>query len=81
MDQFTIEFYKDINGNLPVEHFILSLDTKMKAKLLGILKILQKKATNWEKLTLNILVMEFLKFVLRSELIFPEFYIFSIMGE
>lgn len=43
LDQFTIEFYKDINGNLPVEHFILSLDTKMKAKLLGILKILQKK--------------------------------------
>ena len=43
MDQFTIEFYEDINGNLPVEHFILSLDIKMKAKLLGILKILQEK--------------------------------------
>lgn len=43
MDQFTIEFYEDINGNLPVEQFILSLDTKMRAKLLGILKILQEK--------------------------------------
>ena len=40
MDQFTIEFYEDINGNLPVEQFILSLDTNMRAKLLGILKIL-----------------------------------------
>ncbi|WP_409016677.1 type II toxin-antitoxin system RelE/ParE family toxin [Anaerostipes caccae] len=43
MDQFTIEFYEDINGNLPVEQFILSLNTKMKAKLLGILEILQEK--------------------------------------
>ena len=43
LDQFTIEFYENINGNLPVEHFILSLDIKMKAKLLGILKILQEK--------------------------------------
>lgn len=43
MNQFTIEFYEDTKGNLPVEEFILNLDIKMRAKLLGILQILQEK--------------------------------------
>ena len=49
MDQFTIEFYENINGNLPVEHFILSLDIKMKAKLLGIFKDTSRKRQPTER--------------------------------
>lgn len=43
MPQFTVEFYEDTNGNRPVEEFLLSIDLKMRAKLLGILQILQEK--------------------------------------
>lgn len=43
MIQFTVIFYEDITGNKPVENFLLSLDIKMRAKLIGILQILQEK--------------------------------------
>ena len=43
MDKFTIEFYEKENGDIPVEEFLLSLDKKMRAKLLGIMGILQEK--------------------------------------
>ncbi len=43
MDKFTVEFYEKANGEIPVEEFLLSLDKKMRAKLLGILEILQEK--------------------------------------
>lgn len=45
MTQFTTEFFEDEKGNKPVEDFLLSLDYKMRAKLLGILEILQEKGT------------------------------------
>ena len=41
MDRFTIEFYEKENGDIPVEEFLLSLNVKMRAKLVGIMKILQ----------------------------------------
>ncbi len=43
MDKFTVEFYKKENGEIPVEQFLLSLNIKMRAKLVGIMKILQEK--------------------------------------
>lgn len=43
MPQFTVEFYEDTDGSKPVEEFLLKLDVKMRAKLLGILEILQEK--------------------------------------
>ena len=43
MTGFIIEFYEDTNENKPVEEFLLSLDLKMQAKLLGMLQILQEK--------------------------------------
>lgn len=45
MSQFTIEFFEDEKGNKPVEDFLLSLDYKMRAKLLSLLEILQEKGT------------------------------------
>lgn len=43
MIQFTVIFYEDITGDKPVENFLVSLDIKMRAKLIGILQILQEK--------------------------------------
>lgn len=43
MIQFTVIFYEDITGDKPVENFLLSLDIKIRAKLIGILQILQEK--------------------------------------
>ena len=43
MIQFTVIFYEDVTGDKPVENFLLSLDIKMRAKLIGILQILQEK--------------------------------------
>lgn len=43
MIQFTVIFYEDITGDKPVENFLVSLDIKMRAKLIGILQILQGK--------------------------------------
>ena len=43
MRKFTIEFYEKENGEIPIEEFLLSLDIKMRAKLLGLLEILQEK--------------------------------------
>ena len=43
MPQFTVEFFEEINGEKPVEKFMMELDVKMRAKLVGLLQILQEK--------------------------------------
>ncbi|MCH5268368.1 MAG: type II toxin-antitoxin system RelE/ParE family toxin [Lachnospiraceae bacterium] len=43
MTRFEILFYEKTNGEIPVEDFLLSLDVKMRAKLVGIMEILQEK--------------------------------------
>ena len=43
MTKFIVEFYEDVNGNRPVENFLLKQDVKIRAKLLGLLEILQEK--------------------------------------
>lgn len=43
MNKFTIEFFEKENGDKPVEEFLLSLDKKMRAKVIGIMVILQEK--------------------------------------
>ena len=43
MDKFSVEFYTKSNGEKPAKEFILGLDNKMKAKLLGIIDILEEK--------------------------------------
>lgn len=43
VEKFTIEFYERENGDIPAEEFLLSLDKKMRAKILGIMGILQEK--------------------------------------
>ena len=39
MEKFEVEFYTKENGEKPVKEFILGLDTKMRAKILGIIDV------------------------------------------
>lgn len=41
MDKFKVEFYESVNGVVPVEEFLLSIDIKMRAKLIGIMDLLE----------------------------------------
>ncbi len=42
MKEYKVQFYEKENGDIPVEDFLLSLDKKMRAKLTGIIAILQE---------------------------------------
>ena len=41
MESFTVEFYETERGVQPAKEFLLSLDVKMRAKMLNIISILQ----------------------------------------
>ena len=42
MAKFEVIFYEKDDGDCPVENFLLSLDTKMKAKMVGLLELLEE---------------------------------------
>lgn len=42
MEKFNVEFYTKVNGEKPAKEFLLELDKKMRAKLLGIIGILEE---------------------------------------
>lgn len=42
MGKFEVQFYEKENGKSPVEDFILGLDMKLRAKLVGLLEILEE---------------------------------------
>lgn len=41
MDKFEVEFYETENGGQPAKEFLLSLDKKMRAKMVNTISILQ----------------------------------------
>ena len=41
MARFEVEFYEDLNGKQPAKEFLLSLDKKMRAKMVDAISILQ----------------------------------------
>lgn len=43
MVDFEVIFYEKENGDCPVEEFINSLDVKMRAKMIGLLELLEEK--------------------------------------
>ena len=43
VEKFAAEFYTKTDGEKPAKEFILSLDNKMRAKLLGIIDVLEEK--------------------------------------
>ena len=45
LNAFEIEFYSSEDGREPVAEFLDSLDSKMSAKLVGLMEILEEKGT------------------------------------
>ncbi|MBD5459118.1 MAG: type II toxin-antitoxin system RelE/ParE family toxin [Lachnospiraceae bacterium] len=45
MDKFEVEFYTKNNGERPAKDFILGLDVKMRAKVMGIINVLEEKGS------------------------------------
>ncbi|MCI5621728.1 MAG: type II toxin-antitoxin system RelE/ParE family toxin [Lachnospiraceae bacterium] len=43
MEEFEVIFYEKENGECPVEDFLKALDDKMRAKMVGLLELLQEK--------------------------------------
>ncbi len=43
MDKFEVEFYTKDSGEKPAKDFFLGLDAKMRAKVLGIINVLEEK--------------------------------------
>jgi phage-related protein len=43
MAEFEVVFYEKENGECPVENFLVSLDAKMRAKMVGLLELLEEK--------------------------------------
>ncbi len=43
MQKFEVIFYEKENGDCPVEEFLNSLDVKMRAKMVGLLELLEEK--------------------------------------
>lgn len=43
--KFEVEFYQKSSGEIPVEEFLYSLDKKLRAKLAGLILILEEKGT------------------------------------
>ncbi len=43
MNKFTVVFYEKENGEVPAEEFLICLNVKMRAKLAGLVQILQEK--------------------------------------
>jgi len=41
MNKFEVLFFEEDNGKVPVEEFLDGLDKKMRAKLVGLIEILQ----------------------------------------
>lgn len=40
---FEVYVYEKVDGNCPVDEFLASVDIKMRAKIVGLLKILEEK--------------------------------------
>lgn len=48
MNSYEVIFFEKENGECPVEEFLLSTDIKMRAKLTGLLEILEEKGKLYE---------------------------------
>lgn len=66
---FDVEYYEKEDGTFPAEEFILSLDTKMQAKMFRELELLETFGMNCVNLIPNLWEMGYMKFVLSLLLI------------
>ena len=79
MTEFTVIAYEKENGEVPVEDFLNSLDVKMRAKMFGMIGLLQEKAISSENHIASILMMEYSNLDVRLEAISQESFISFIM--
>ncbi len=49
MKKFEVVFYEKDDGQCPVEDFMKKLDVKMRAKMVGLLEILEEKGNSSSK--------------------------------
>ena len=64
MECYDVDFYHKENGDCPVDDFLESLDTKMRAKVLGAVALLEATDHSCESPTPNLLGTGFLRSVL-----------------
>ena len=69
MTDFEVIFYEKENGDCPVEEFINSLDVKMRAKMVGLLELLEEKGNDLREPYSKPMMMEYLRFGARLEII------------
>lgn len=64
MECYDVDFYHKENGDCPVDDFLESLDTKMRAKVLGAVALLEANGPQLRSPTPSLLGTEFLRSVL-----------------
>ena len=74
---FDVEYYEKEDGTFPAEEFILSLDSKMQAKMFVSLICLKPSEISFVNLTPNRLETEYMRFVQRWLPTLQEFCISS----
>ena len=78
---FQLIVYKKINGEVPVEEFLDSIDPKMRAKMYGLMEILQEKGNMLREPYSKHLDDGFMNCVANLEVTLLEYYTFSTMME
>lgn len=78
---FQLIVYKKINGEVPVEEFLDSIDSKMRAKIYGLMEILQEKGNMLREPYSKHLDDGFMNCVANLGATLLEYYTFSTMME
>lgn len=78
---FQLIVYKKINGEVPVEEFLDSIDPKMRAKIYGLMEILQEKGNMLREPYSKNLDDGFMNCVANLGATLLEYYTFSTMME
>ena len=78
---FQLIVYKKINGEVPVEEFLDSIDSKMRAKIYGLMEILQEKGNMLREPYSKHLDDGFMNCVVNLGATLLEYYTFSTMME
>lgn len=81
MKKFEVIFYETLDGECPIEEFLNSFDKKMRAKIIGMLEILEERGNTLREPYSKFLGDGILNFDVNLEVILQEFYTFSFMKE
>lgn len=81
MQRYEVIFYEKENGECPVEDFISAQDVKMRAKLVGLLEVLEEKGNRLREPYSKQLEDGILKFAVKWETILQGYCIFLLRGE